>query len=106
MPAATELLQFGPFVALVFALAWGAYVLIPKAFSIHEAVITRMASDNKAAVEKLTSDHKDTVDELVKEFRAELKDQRDWHEVELGKRDATISKIADAVDRIGERVAK
>lgn len=106
MPNATDLLQFGPFVALVFALAYGAYVLIPKAFSIHEAAITRMTADHKAAVEKMAADHKSTVDKLVGEFRAEIKDQRDWHEVELAKRDATINKIAEAVDRIGEKVNK
>lgn len=92
MPNTTELLQFGPFVALVFFLGWAAWGVVPKVLAMHEAIVTKIAADSKAAVEKLTVEHKETVERLTEDykgmverltsdFRAELKDQRDWHEV-------------------------
>jgi len=80
MPNATDILQFGPFVALVFALLYGAYVLIPKALAMHETAVTKIAADSAAAVARLTEDHKQVVQQLTAAFRAELKEQRDWHE--------------------------
>jgi len=106
MPNATDLMQFGPFVVLVFALLYGAYVIIPKAMDKHEAVVTRIAAANKATVEKLTADHKATVDGLVHEFRDELKEQRLRNEEEYERRDTAIGKLAAAVDRIGEKMIR
>ncbi len=90
MPTAAELKEIGPFVALVFALIYGAYVLIPKALGV--------------------------VDHLVVEFRAESKEARatfssEMHETrtqfaeELEKRDKAIEKLADAVDRISTKIS-
>lgn len=87
----TDLVQFGPFVVLVFVILYGAYVVIPKALAV--------------------------VDRLVSEFRAELKEARalfadEMHETrtqfadELAKRDEAIEKLAAAVDRISEKVSK
>lgn len=95
VPNATDLMQFGPFVVLVFALLYGAYVIIPKAMDKHEAVVTRIAADHKA-----------TVDGLVHEFRDELKEQRLRIEEEHERRDTAIGKLADAVDRIGEKMIR
>lgn len=110
-----EWLQYGSFGVLVLALVWGAKYAIPKALSLHEDVVTRIAEQNKAAVDKLTGDQKETITALVGDFRAELREQRAthereigeqraYHERELGKRDEAIGKIAEAVDRIGERM--
>ena len=101
MPSPSEWMQFGPFVGLVAALAYGAWVIIPKALNLHETVISKLATDSREAMEKMASDHKATVDGLVMEFRSELRDQREWQERELEKRDAAFGKIADAVDRVG-----
>lgn len=109
-----EWLQYGSFGVLVLALIWGARYAIPRALALHEVVVTKIAEQNKAAsdqsakdskeaINKLTADHKETVTGLVAEFRAEMKDQRDFHERELAKRDTAIGKVATAIERIGEK---
>lgn len=89
MPTFSDLKDFGPFVVLVFALMYGAYILIPKALGV---------------VDRLVSEFREELKEARALFASEMHETRTQFATELTRRDEAIEKLAAAVDRISEKV--
>lgn len=91
---APQWLQYGSFGVLVLALVWGARYAIPKALELHERTIGRLVEDFRAELKEARAT-----------FSSEMHETRTQFAEELEKRDAAIEKLANAVDRISERVS-